>query len=147
MNILSTSDLFLSLFSERNVNDIAVEIVSHYDLVPDNQDLESLYALISESDLANEGRPHEFTLTANSAVTEGSDVIFSVIPEAASAASQGTNSTNLNDLVSGTFDSEVVTISAESTTVTFSVVGLDDGLTGLPELYSVQALVADQTIR
>ena len=79
MNILSTSDLFLSLFSERNVNDIAVEIVSHYDLVPDNQDLESLYALISESDLANEGRPHEFTLTANSAVTEGTDVIFSVI--------------------------------------------------------------------
>lgn len=121
--------------------------MSHYDLVPNNQDLESLYALISESDLANEGRPHEFTLTANSAVTEGSDVIFSVIPEAASAASQGTNSTNLNDLVSGTFDSEVVTISAESTTVTFSVVGLDDGLTGLPELYSVQALVADQTIR
>ena len=93
-----------------------------------------------------EGDAAVFTITASKAVTEDTVVTFTVVPDDAMAADQGTNSTNLNDFSAGSFSPKTVTILAGETTATFSVSGSVDGITELPEAFSVTAEVGGDTL-
>lgn len=86
-----------------------------------------------------EGEAATFTITANKAVTEDTVVTFTVVPDDTTASDQGTNSTNLNDFSAGSFNPQAATILAGETTATFSISGFVDGITELPEAYSVTA--------
>jgi len=102
------------------------------------------------SDAPN-GQVHEsvaatYTVTASAPVTQDTDVVFNVVVGDSTAADQQTNNTNFNDFVSGTFNPVTVTILAGETTATYAVTGASDGLTELPEAYSVTADVAGTTL-
>ena len=98
----------------------------------------------SSSGLA-EGVAATFTLTASAPVEEDTVVTFSVVPSDTSAADQGTNSTNVNDFPSGTFNPQTATILAGETTASFFMSGQADGITELPETFSVQAEIGEET--
>lgn len=109
--------------------------------------LSSTFTLTSDAaaDQILEGVAVTYTLTASQPVTEDTVVTFSVAASDASAADAGTNTTNLNDFAGGTFNPVTATIAAGSTTATFTVTGSNDGITELPESYSVSAVVGDVT--
>ncbi|SFK79418.1 hypothetical protein SAMN05216302_101572 [Nitrosomonas aestuarii] len=104
------------------------------------------FELAAEADSVEEGGVVTFTVTASEAVTEDTDVVFTVVAGDNAAADQGTGTTNLNDFVSGTFTSVTVTIPAGSTTATFTVTGKEDGLTELAESFSVEAVINGETL-
>lgn len=104
------------------------------------------FTLTAESDTVSEGQPLTYTVTASKAVAVDTVVTFNVIIDDASAANQGTDSTNLNDFVAGTFNPVSVTIPAGGTTATFQVTAANDGVTELPENFSVTATVGGKTL-
>ncbi|MCH9639017.1 MAG: hypothetical protein K0U40_05945 [Betaproteobacteria bacterium] len=104
------------------------------------------FTLTATADSVNEGGALVYTVTASEAVTADTDVVFSVVAGDNAAADQGTDTTNLNDFVTGTFNPVTVTIPAGGTTATFSVTGSDDGVTELAETYSVEAVVGGSTL-
>lgn len=94
-----------------------------------------------------EGKVQTFTVTAPSAVAVDTVVTFKILVGDATAANQGTEETNMNDFAQGSFNPVSVVIPAGQTTATFSVSGANnDSLTELPEAYTVQAVVAGQTL-
>nr|MCH9638924.1 hypothetical protein [Betaproteobacteria bacterium] len=104
------------------------------------------FELTATADSVNEGGALTYTVTASEAVTEDTDVVFTVVPGDSSAADQGTGNTNLNDFVSGTFSPVTVTIKAGQKTATFDVTGKSDGITELSENYSVKVVVDGATL-
>jgi len=109
-----------------------------------NDDEALTFELAADADSTLEGNIATFTVTANRAVTEDTAVTFTVSPGDVGAADQGTSTTNMNDFTAGTFNPSVVTIAAGATTATFTVAGANDGLTELPETYSVTAAISGQ---
>lgn len=95
--------------------------------------------LTESSDQISEGETNAITATLNAAATEDTTVTFQLAPGDATAANQGTNTTNLNDFAGGAFNPVNATIKAGETSVTFGVTALTDGITELPETYTVSA--------
>lgn len=93
-----------------------------------------------------EAAPLTFVVTADQPVAQDTVVTFNLLPGDGAAANQGTNDTNLNDFGPGAFNPVQVTILAGMTTAEFTVQSIDDGLTELPEDFTVQASVAGQTL-
>jgi len=104
------------------------------------------FTLTASADSVSEGQPLTYTVTASQPVAEDTVVTFNVIIGDSAAADQGTSSTNLNDFVAGTFNPVTVTIPAGSTTATFEVTAANDGVTELPENFSVTATVGGSTL-
>ncbi|MCB1986140.1 MAG: hypothetical protein KDF49_11985, partial [Nitrosomonas sp.] len=104
------------------------------------------FVLTAEADSVAEGTALTFTVTASAPVAQDTDVVFTVMPGNSQAADQGTGTTNLSDFVAGTFNPVTVTIPEGGTSATYDVTGIDDGLVESPESYTVQAVVADQTL-
>ena len=67
-----------------------------------NDDLATTFELTADADSVLEGNVLTYTVTASQAVTEDTDVVFSVVVDDATADDQGTSSTNLNDFTAGT---------------------------------------------
>ncbi len=103
------------------------------------------FTLSTDSSTVTEGTTTVYTVTADQAVTEDTVVTFTLSPGDASSADQGTNTTNLNDFAAGSFNTVLATIAAGATTATFDVATINDGLTELPETYSVTAEIAGVT--
>ncbi|MGB6035540.1 MAG: hypothetical protein WBG42_04680, partial [Cryomorphaceae bacterium] len=74
------------------------------------------------------------------------DVTFQLIPGDATAANQGTNTTNLNDFAQGAFTEVTVTILAGETTAEFDVESLNDSITALSEGFIVSATIDGFTL-
>lgn len=89
----------------------------------------------------NEGSSLLFTVTLSAAQATATTVTFLLKPGDAVAANQGTTTTNLNDFSGGAFNPVTVTIPAGQLTGTFSVTPFADGITELPETFSVDATV------
>lgn len=87
-----------------------------------------------------------FTVATSKAVTDATDVVFTLVPGDVEAPDQGSTNTNLNDFGGGAFNPVTVTIPAGGTTATFTVNPLNDNLTELPESFSVRAVVVGQTL-
>lgn len=104
------------------------------------------FALTAAADSHSEGSALVYTVTASAAVVADTDVVFSVSVGDSEAANQGTGNTNLNDFASGSLNPVTVTIPAGQTTATFSVTGVADTLTELPENYDVSAVVNGETL-
>ena len=107
---------------------------------------QTAFTLTEAKDSVNEGEANVFTVTLAQAASADTTVTFQLAAGDASAANQGTNTTNLNDFAAGSFNPVTVTIPAGSTTATFSVTSLLDGLTELAETYSVSATVNGVTL-
>lgn len=88
-----------------------------------------------------EGLAATYTVTASETVAEDTVVEFKVHEGDSGADDQGSSDTNLNDFTAGTFNPIRVTIEAGDRTASFSVTGKNDGLTELPEAYSVTAAI------
>lgn len=93
-----------------------------------------------------EGKAQTYTVTASEAVAADTAVQFSIAAGDVAAAKQGTSTTNMDDFVQGSFSPLTVTIKAGETTATYTVTGDNDGLTELPESYTVKATVAGQAL-
>ncbi len=109
-------------------------------------DVPTSFTLTAQADSVSEGDALTYTVTASEPVTTDTDVVFTVAPGDSTAADQGTNTTNLNDFSSGTFNPVTTTITAGNTTATFTVTATDDGVTELTETFSVQAAVDGTTL-
>jgi S-layer protein len=86
-----------------------------------------------------------YTVTASVNVTEDTPVAFTLIA-GGTGNDQGTSLTNANDFAQGTFNPSTVTILAGTKTATYTVTAVNDSKTETPETYSVQAVVAGQTL-
>ena len=95
------------------------------------------FTLTESADAVNEGDTVTYTVTLPAPATADTTVTFTVSPGNATALDQGTDTTNLNDFAAGTFNPITDTIVAGSDTATFNVSGKVDGLTELPETFSV----------
>ena len=104
------------------------------------------FTLSQETDEVQEGETISYTLTTLVPVEADTDVSFTVIPGDATAPDQGSEQTNLNDFEAGSFNPSVVTIPAGSNEAIFDLNTIDDGLTELPEEFSVEAEVAGETL-
>lgn len=104
------------------------------------------FTLAPAAPSAAEAAPLTFVVTADQPVAQDTVVTFNLLPGDGAAADQGTNDTNLNDFGPGAFNPVQVTILAGMTTASFTVTSIDDGLTELPEGFTVQASVAGQTL-
>lgn len=110
------------------------------------------YTLTASSATVNEGVALTYTLTAATAPAEDTIVTVSVVPgvglvtDQGTDTSQGTSNTNPNDFPVAALNPKTVTIKAGETTATFSVTTLNDGLTELPENYSVTAMIGTTTV-
>ncbi|SET22799.1 repeat-containing protein [Nitrosomonas marina] len=107
---------------------------------------ELTFTLTPSVENGTEGTDVTYTVTASEELASDTDVVFTVSPGDSTAADQGTNTTNLNDFATGTFNPQTVTIAAGSTTATFAVAAKSDGLTELPEMYTVTAEVNGTTL-
>ena len=94
----------------------------------------------------NEDGSITYTVTASKAVTEATNVVFTLVPGSTTAANQGTATTNLNDFGQGAFNPVTVSIPVGGTTATFSVTPPNDDTVELAESFSVQAVVAGTTL-
>jgi len=83
------------------------------------------FEFTSDASSALEGEFITYTVTASEAVTADTDVSFVVVPGDTAADDQGTATSNLNDFTAGTFNPEIVTIAAGSTTATFQVTAIE----------------------
>lgn len=101
------------------------------------------FTLTAGTSSVQEGSTVVYTVTAFEPVTENTTVVFTVMPGDATAANQGTNYTNLNDFAQSTFNPQEVVMNAGETVVTFSLTTTNDGVTELPEIFSVSATVGD----
>ncbi|MCB1985428.1 MAG: hypothetical protein H6936_07455 [Burkholderiales bacterium] len=108
--------------------------------------LPATFTLTASAASLTEGSSTTYTVTSSKAVEADTDVVFTLVAGDTTAADQGTDTTNLNDFAAGAFNSVTVTIPAGETTATFSVTATDDGLTELPENFSVEAVVGGQTL-
>lgn len=88
-----------------------------------------------------EGLPGTYTVTASKAVAEDTVITFSVIPGNGDADQSTNGQTNANDFVQGTLTPMPVTILAGETVGSVTVTGKNDGLTEIPEDFSVTATV------
>ena len=102
--------------------------------------------LTASADSVNEDGSVTYTVTASKAVTEATNVVFTLVPGSGSAADQGTTTTNLNDFGQGAFNPVTVSIPVGGTTATFTVTPPNDDKTELAESFSVQAVVAGTTL-
>jgi len=109
-------------------------------------DDEQSFTLSQGADDVQEGDTITYTLTASEPVTEDTVVSFTVVPGDATAADQGTNDTNLDDFSQGAFNPYEVTMAAGETTVTFSLDTVNDGITELPEDFSVEASIDGEVV-
>jgi hypothetical protein len=109
-------------------------------------DVPVTYTLTQDSEDVQEGEAITYTVTASAAATEDIDVAFSVSPGDPEAADQGTNNTNLNDFSQGAFNPTTVTMPAGETEVQFTLNTENDGITELPEDYSVVAEIDGEVI-
>lgn len=104
------------------------------------------FTLTASDDQVAEGDTVTYTVTLPAAAVVATTVAFNVIPGDATAADQGTGLTNLNDFAAGTFNPQTATIGVGETSTTFSVQGKVDGLTELPETFSVEATIGTDSI-
>jgi RTX calcium-binding nonapeptide repeat (4 copies) len=104
------------------------------------------FSLEADGNSVLEGQALTYTVTASQPVTEDTVVAFNVVPSNTTAADQGTSDTNLNDFAPGSFNPVSVTIFAGETTATFEVTAANDGVTELPENFSVTAEVNGETL-
>jgi hemolysin type calcium-binding protein len=104
------------------------------------------FSLEADGNSVLEGQALTYTVTASQPVTEDTVVAFNVVPSNTTAADQGTSDTNLNDFAPGSFNPVSVTILAGETTATFEVTAANDGVTELPENFSVTAEVNGETL-
>jgi len=101
---------------------------------------------LTSVDSVNEGEAATFTVTASAAVVADTTVTFQLKAGDATAANQGTTTTNLNDFGAGAFNLVTKTIPAGQTSVTFDVTALADNITELTETYSVEVKVGATTL-
>lgn len=104
------------------------------------------FSLTASADSVNEDGSVTYTVTASKAVTEATNVVFTLIPGSTTAADQGTATTNLNDFGQGAFNPVTVSIPVGGTTATFTITPPNDDKTELAESFSVQAVVAGTTL-
>ena len=104
------------------------------------------FELSATNDSVLEGQALTYTVTASKPVTEDTVISFTVEPSNTTAPNQGTNDTNLNDFASGSFNPVNVTIPAGGTTATFEVTPASDGVTELPENFTVMAEINGETL-
>ncbi|MDO9141928.1 MAG: hypothetical protein Q7U38_16530, partial [Methylobacter sp.] len=101
---------------------------------------------LTSVDSVNEGEAATFTVTASAAVVADTTVTFQLKAGDATAANQGTTTTNLNDFGAGAFNLVTKIIPAGQTSVTFDVTALADNITELTETYSVEVKVGATTL-
>lgn len=104
------------------------------------------FTLTASATTVNEDGSITYTVTASEAVTAATDVVFTLVPGSTTAADQGTATANLNDFGQGAFNPVTVPIPVGGTTATFTVTPPNDDMTELAESFSVQAVVAGQTL-
>jgi hypothetical protein len=101
---------------------------------------------LSAASSVTEGASVIYTVTASDAKLTATNVVFTLLPGNGTAADAGTNTTNTVDFVSGAFSPQTVTIAAGATTATFTVTPLGNDGTELPETFTVQAVIAGETV-
>ncbi|GJL72109.1 MAG: hypothetical protein NMNS01_13080 [Nitrosomonas sp.] len=104
------------------------------------------FELSATNDSVLEGQALTYTVTASKPLTEDTVISFNVEPSNTTAPNQGTNDTNLNDFAPGSFNPVNVTISAGETSATFEVTPASDGVTELPENFTVTAEVNGENL-
>lgn len=104
------------------------------------------FELTATNDSVLEGQALTYTVTASEPLSEDTVISFNVEPSNTTAANQGTNDTNLNDFAPGSFNPVNVTILEGGTTATFEVTPANDGITELPENFTVTAEVNGETL-
>ena len=108
-------------------------------------DVPTTFSLTASASSVLEGAAATFTVRASQAVLVDTEVTFKVVVADALAPKQGSSSTNLDDFAAGSFNPSVIKILAGQTDAVFTVTGANDGLTELPENYSVTADITGQT--
>lgn len=93
----------------------------------------------------NEGSTLTFTVTLSAPAAVATEVTFQLKPGDVNAANAGTTNTNLTDFASGAASTFKATIAAGTTTQTFTVSPVNDGLTEFDEAFSVEATVGGVT--
>jgi hypothetical protein len=104
------------------------------------------FMLTPEDGDVQEGDSITYTLTTLVPVDGDTDVDFTVVPGDVTAPDQGSNDTNLNDFDQGSFNPTTVTIPDGGTTATFTLDTTGDGLTELPEDFTVEAVINGETV-
>jgi len=115
------------------------------------------FELTQVSEDVREGDQAQYKVEASAPVDEDTDVSFNVVPGDPNANNQssdasngddtdGIGATNLNDFSQGAFNPSTTTISAGDTTTTFTVSTQNEGLTELPETFTVEARVDGRTL-
>lgn len=104
------------------------------------------FELSATNDSVLEGQALTYTVTASKPLDEDTVISFNVEPSNTTAPNQGTNDTNLNDFAPGSFNPVNVTIPAGETSATFEVTPANDGVTELPENFTVTAEVNGETL-
>lgn len=108
------------------------------------------FTLEASADSAYEGESLTYTVTLDAPAEEATDVTFTLVAGDVAAADAGSSDTNLNDFAAGAFNPVTVTIAAGDSTASVNFGAILDGITELPEGYSVTAAVegisATQTV-
>jgi hypothetical protein len=101
---------------------------------------------LTADDQVGEGEANTFTAALATAAAHDVTVTFQLVAGNAAAQDQGTTTTNLNDFSFGAFNPVSVIIPAGTSSASFSVTALADGLTEVPEGYSVVATAGYTTV-